>query len=336
MLYLALSAFVGFMVVLLLTPTVMDFLWLSGIRGIDQQKPERPQVPTSGGVAVLFGFLLSLTLFIGFETFLGASMMANDLLLAALSSVLTIALIGLIDDIHVRAEEREVKQESQLSVGFSKWWIKPLLVVPAALPLMVVKAGHSAMVVPFVGLVEFGVVYPLVLVPVAVVAVSNATNMLAGQNGLEASMGAVALFSVGLFAYLNGSMEGAVVAFSMAGPLLGFLYYNKYPSDVLPGDSLTYGVGAAFIATTVIANVERFAIVVFLPWIVEALLKLRSRFQASSLGELREDGTLAPKHDGAYSLSHLLMRRGMTERQIVYVLVLLETIICVAAFSMFL
>lgn len=336
MLYLALSAFVGFMVVLLLTPAVMDFLWLSGIRGIDQQKPDRPQVPTSGGVAVLFGFLLSLTLFIGFETFLGTGRMANDLLLAALSSVLTISLIGLIDDIHVRAQEEEVKQESQLSVGFSKWWIKPLLVIPAALPLMVVKAGHSAMVVPFVGLVEFGVVYPLVMVPIAVVAVSNATNMLAGQNGVEAAMGSVALFSVGLFAYLTGSMEGAVVAFSMAGPLLGFFYYNRYPSDVLPGDSLTYGVGAAFIATTVIANIERFAIVVFLPWIVEAVLKLRSRFQASSLGELQDDGTLAPKHDGIYSLSHVLMQRRMTERQIVYVLVLLETIICVIAFSIFL
>jgi len=336
MLYLALSAFVGFMVVLLLTPAVMDFLWRSGIRGIDQQKSDRPQVPTSGGVAVLFGFLLSLTLFIGFETFLGTGLLANDLMLAALASVLTIALIGLIDDIHVRAEEEEVKQESQLSVGFSRWWIKPLLVVPAALPLMVVKAGHSLMVVPFIGPVEFGVVYPLVMVPIAVVAVSNATNMLAGQNGLETGMGTVALSSLGLFAYLNGSMEGAVVAFSMAGPLLGFFYYNKYPSDVLPGDSLTYGVGAAFIATTVIANIERFAIIVFLPWMVEAVLKLRSRFQASSLGKLREDGTLVPKHDAVYSLNHLLMRRRMTEKQIVYMLVLLETIICVIAFSMFL
>lgn len=336
MLYLALSAIVGFLAVVLLTPAVMEFLWESGIRGIDQQKPDRPQVPTSGGIAVLFGFMLSLTLFIGSDTFIAGGTVATELLLAALASVLTIALIGLIDDIHVKVEEEQVKQESQLSVGFSKWWIKPLLVVPAALPLMVVKAGHSEMVVPFIGVLDFGVIYPLVLVPVAVIVVSNATNMLAGQNGLEASMGAVALFSLGLFAYLTGSVEGAAIAFSMALPLLGFLYYNKYPSDVLPGDSLTYGVGAAFIATTVIANIERFAVLVFLPWLIEGILKLRSRFEASSLGELQEDGTLRPKHDAVYSLSHLLMRRGMTEKGIVYALVLLETLICVAAFILYL
>lgn len=336
MLFLAVSVLAGFLVTLFLTPLAMEFLSSSGIRGIDQQKEEKPEIPTSGGIAVLFGFLVAVTIFIGAVTFLGGPVVATDMVLASLSSVLIIALIGLIDDIHVRPEAEEVKEEEQLSVGFRKWWIKPVFVLPAALPLMVVKAGDTTMFLPLLGAFDWGLVYPLVLVPVAVVAVSNATNMLAGMNGLEAGMGTVALSSLGLFAYLNGSMEAAIVALGMAAALAAFLRYNFCPAEVLPGDSLTYGYGAAFAAATVIGDMERFAVFVFIPWIIEAFLKLRTRFEASSLGELQEDGTLAPKHDGIHSLTHVYMRRGLEERSIVSMAILTEMVLCVAAFIIFL
>ncbi|MDY6778285.1 MAG: hypothetical protein SVU32_06455 [Candidatus Nanohaloarchaea archaeon] len=336
MVFLAIAALLGFVTTLLLTPLVMEFLSSSGIVGIDQQKEDGPELPTSGGVAVLFGFLVALTSFIGMSVFLGSGRIATELVLAALSSVLVIALIGLIDDIHVREESEEVKEEEQLSVGFRSWWVKPVLVLPAALPLMVVKAGHSVMVLPFIGSYDWGLLYPLVLVPIGVVAVSNATNMLAGQNGLSAGLGAVALSSLGFFSLSTGSLEGAAIAFSMALPLLAFLRYNFYPAKVLPGDSLTYGIGAVYIAVTVIANIERFAVFVFLPWILEAFLKLRSRFQASSIGELQEDGTLRPKHDSVYSLTHVLMRFDLTERGIVVAAIVVETVLCIAGFILFL
>jgi UDP-N-acetylglucosamine--dolichyl-phosphate N-acetylglucosaminephosphotransferase len=336
MVFLWTAVFLGFLVTLLLTPLAMEFLASSGIKGIDQQKKDKPELPTSGGIAVLFGFLVAVTSFIGFHAFLGGPSLSTELILASVSSVLTIALIGLIDDIHVKEEGTNVKEEVQLSVGFREWWVKPVFVIPAALPLMVVKAGHSAMYLPILGEIEWGILYPLVLAPIAVVAVSNATNMLAGQNGLEASMGAVALTSLGVFSYIQGSLEGAAVALGMAAPLLAFLKYNRYPSKVLPGDSLTYGVGAAFAAATIIANVERFAVFIFLPWIVEAFLKLRSRFEASSLGELRPDGTLRPKHGKTYSLTHLLMKADLTESQIVLAATLGETVLCIGAFIVFL
>jgi UDP-N-acetylglucosamine--dolichyl-phosphate N-acetylglucosaminephosphotransferase len=332
MLFLALAVAAGFLVTLALTPLAMRFLISSGIVGIDQQKEDKPTLPTSGGVPVLFGFLVAVTSFIGMRTFIGSVPVDTSFVLASLSSVLTIALIGLVDDIHVKEEAESVKEEDQLSVGFRAWWVKPVFVLPAALPLMVVKAGDAAMTLPVVGTVDLGLVYPLVLVPIAVVAVSNATNMLAGQNGMEAGMGAVALTSLGVFAYLHGSVEAAIIALGMAGSLLAFLRYNFYPSKILPGDSLTYGIGAAFAAATVIGDIERFAVLIFLPWIGEAFLKLRSRFQASSLGELQEDGTLRPKHEGVHSMTHLLMRRGMTERQIVVAWIAMETVLCIAAF----
>ncbi len=318
MLFVIAAIIAGFATTFALAPLAMQFLRASGIIGIDQQKPDKPERPTSGGIAVLFGFMVALTLFLGLSTFLpNSDPVQADMLLAALSSTLVIALIGLIDDIHVNQDGEEVKNSEQVSVGFRRWWVKPLFVLPAALPLMVVRAGQTTMTLPIIGLVEWGVLYPLVLVPVGVVAVSNATNMLAGQNGLETTLGIILFLGIGIFAYLHNRIEGAIIAFAMMSALMGFWYFNKYPSRILPGDSLTYAIGAAFVSAVIIANAQTFGLVIFTPWVIEAFLKLRSRFQASSLGELQDDGTLTPMHDEIYSLTHVLMRFDVTEPQLV-------------------
>ncbi len=330
------SVLAGFFSTLLLTHVSIDFLRSSGIVGKDQQKKGKPVLPTSGGIPVLFGFMVSVSVFIGLRTFLFASV-DNSLVLASLSSVLVIGLIGLMDDIHVKNDAEMVKMESQLSVGFRKGWVKPLLVVPAALPLMVVRAGQSSMLFPFIGSVDFGILYPLILIPIGVICVSNGTNLLAGQNGLEAGTGAIALFSIGVFSLIHNHVEAAILSLSMSFCLLAFLKYNFYPAKILPGDSLTFSFGAVIAASAIIGNVQRFAVVVFIPWIIEAFLKLRSGFKASSLGNLQEDGSLKSKHDKIYSLSHIFMRmEGMTEKKIVLRMYLLETIICILAFLIFL
>ncbi len=334
--FIAAAAAAGFVTTLVLTREAIRFLEDSGVVGIDQQKEETPELPTSGGVAVIFGFLAAISIYIGLATFLPAAPAANtELLLAALSSTFIIGIIGLIDDIHVDRSGVEEKGNHQVRVGLAQKY-KFLAPVVAALPLMVVEAGTTAMTFPLLGAVEFGLLFPLVVVPVAVTCVVNATNMLAGQNGLEASLGVVALTAVGVFTFLQGQVEGAVIAFGMAAPLLGFLAYNRYPSQILPGDSLTYAVGAAFISAVIIGKSRTFGILVFLPWILEAFLKLRSGFTASSLGRLQADGTLQPQHDKIYSLTHVFMRFGATEKQVVHYAVLFELVVVALAFLVFL
>lgn len=336
MVFVAAAVAAGFLTTLILTPEAMRFLKSSGIVGIDQQKEDTPELPTSGGVAVIFGFLVAISTYIGLTTFLPAAPVVDiELLLAALSSTFIIGFVGLIDDIHVDEEGVDEKGNHQVRVGLAQKY-KSLAPVIAALPLMAVKAGTSTMYLYVLGTVHFGLLYPLVLVPVAVTCVVNASNMLAGQNGLETSLGVIALSSLGVFALIRGRTEGAVIALSMAAPLLAFLYYNRYPARILPGDSLTYAVGAAYVSAVVIGNLETFGIVLFLPWIVEAFLKLRSRFQASSLGILRPDGTLEPQHDRIYSLTHVFMWFGVTEKQLVMYAAAMELLIAAAAFAIFL
>ncbi|WEL24006.1 hypothetical protein [Candidatus Nanohalovita haloferacivicina] len=364
MIYLVASLAAGFLVTFLGVPFARKYLFSSGIYGVDQQKEDRPRLPTSGGVTVFFGFLVSMTLYLGLISFMSAPPVDVSLLLAALSSVSIIALIGFIDDIHIRIDEY-VKEEYEIDIeidesgeekerhiefdlpliddiakgtevhreGLSQI-PKMLFVLPAVFPLMAVRAGSWSMNFPLIGTIEWGIIYPLVLLPLGLLFVSNVVNMLAGTNGLSTGMSMIAAFGLGVMGYLSGSVEAQVIAFSLAVSLAAFFYYNFYPASVLPGDSLTYLSGAALFSVIVIGNMEKFGVFIFAPWILEFLLKLRSGFNAASWGEL-VDGELRPKYEKNYSLTHPLMRRGLGEKEITLVLMAVEAVIVVVGLVLF-
>jgi UDP-N-acetylglucosamine--dolichyl-phosphate N-acetylglucosaminephosphotransferase len=364
----------GFLVVLLGAPYAEKYLLASGIFAVDQQKEGKPRLASSGGIVVLFGFLVSITSYLAISALSGSADVNLAVTLAALNSAMLIALIGLLDDIHI---DLEAVIEEHISLGEDEFDIelhrerkirslphqrvvdrltgnftsgeksgdtlrtglgqipKMLFVLPAALPLIAVGAGSWTMNFPLIGTVNWGVFYPLVLLPVGLFFVSNVVNMLAGTNGLSTGMSFVASTALGIFAYFNGSIEATLIALSLSAALLAFLYFNFPPASILPGDSLTYLCGAAMFSAMVVGNMEKFGVFIFAPWILEFFLKLRSGFQAHSWGILQQDGSLKPQHEKIYSLTHVFMRRGFNERQITLSLVGLETLICIAGLYIF-
>ena len=76
--------------------------------------------------------------------------------------------------------------------------------------------------------------------------------------------------SAGLLIYsmLYGNAIGVLISAILVASLIGFLIFNKYPAKILPGDSLTYGVGGALVAIMVMGNAEIFGFIIFLPWLI--------------------------------------------------------------------
>lgn len=145
-----------------------------GLLGWDMHKLGRPQVPEMGGVPLVFGFVLGVLVYIGIETFYLNSYRYTPIL-AAICTVLMACIIGIMDDI----------------LGWKaglRQWQKPMFMLFAAMPMMVINAGQTTMTLPLIGRVDWGILYPLVIVPVGIVGASNAFNMIAGYNGLEAGM----------------------------------------------------------------------------------------------------------------------------------------------------
>jgi UDP-N-acetylglucosamine--dolichyl-phosphate N-acetylglucosaminephosphotransferase len=332
MLTILLAVLVSFFTVFFLGDAVKKFLERAGVTGVDQQKRHKPSMATSAGILVMAGVLLGGFFFVGIHTFLVRTPLNLTYILAAYCSIFTVAFIGFLDDLNVSKVPRRTKGIRDTRIGL-KQWQKPLLTLPAAIPLMAIMAGTTAMEVPFLGMVDFGILYPLFLIPLAVVVVSNAANMLAGMNGLETGLGIVSMFSLGVYTFMAGRTEASVIAFTLCFSLTAFYKWNRFPARFLPGDSLTYLIGASFASIVIIGNVEKFGIFVFAPWIIEFFLKLRSRFKARSLGDLRDDGTLAPPYKKIYSLTHLVMKiKPMKEREITATLILFEVVVCALAF----
>ncbi len=106
---------------------------------------------------------------------------------------------------------------------------------PLAVPLRVgVEIGIAtvaALVVPGTGLTR-------VATAVLVLGLLNAVNLLDGQDGLAAGVGAV--IAVG-FSFLGGA--ATAVGLGLAGALLGFLLLNRPPARIYLGDAGAYLVG---------------------------------------------------------------------------------------------
>jgi UDP-N-acetylglucosamine--dolichyl-phosphate N-acetylglucosaminephosphotransferase len=73
---------------------------------------------------------------------------------------------------------------------------------------------------------------------------------------------------------------------------------------------------------------ERAGLIIMIPFFIEFLLKLKSRFKASCLGKLRNDGRLDPPYGKKiYSWTHIIMNLGkLTEKQVTLVLILIQLI----------
>lgn len=319
------SALVGFFFVLFFTPWLIRYLRKIQLVVYDMNKAEKPRVPLSGGLVVLGGFLASMMIFIFLQTFFHTSRIsftldpvALNFLFAGVISIMTICLVGFVDDLVVRRPDQ--------SSGLQQWQ-KPLLTLFAAVPLMVVNAGTTVMAFPLLGKIDIGLLYPLFLIPLGVIGASNMVNMLAGYNGLEAGLGLIYFAQLGLYAYVNERYVATFFALAIFFSLLAFLFYNWNPAKILPGDSLTYLMGAGLAVIAILGNIEKAALIISLPFFAELFLKLRCKLNARSYGYCK-GGTIHSYYKKIYSLPHLFARTGKyTETQIVVFLLLGELVI---------
>jgi len=309
-------------------------LWIKKAKQIglvwkDMNKLSSEKIAGSGGIGVILGFVIGVLLFIAYRVFYTQTNMFLVEILASLVVILFLAGIGLIDDL----------------LGWQRGGLSVIsrltLVALAAIPLMVINAGKSEISLPLIGAVDFGVVYPLLLIPIGIVGATTTFNFIAGYNGLEAGQGIILLFAISVVAFFTGNSWISIMALCMAAALLAFLFYNFYPARVFPGDVITYSVGGLIAITAILGNFEKIAVFFFIPYIIETFLKARGRLKKQSFGKPRADGSLDLKYDKIYGLEHLaiyLMKKSgakPTERKVVYSLWIFQALIIIFGLLIF-
>jgi len=308
----------SFIIAILAVPIWIKKCKKVGLLWNDMNKYNHPKnVAASGGVIVVLSFVLGVLFYIAVRTFIfknGGDISLN--IFALLGTILILGLLGLVDDL-LGWVHGGLSVKTRIVLAFL-----------AAIPLMVINAGESSMIVPFVGTINFGLWYPLFLIPLGIVGCTTTFNMLAGYNGLEASQGIIFLSALSYVTYITGNSWLSVVALCMVAALFGFWIFNKNPALVFPGDIMTYSVGALIATIAILGNIEKIAAFFFIPYIIEVILKSRGKLKKHSFGIPQEDGSLEMPYNKIYGLEHLSIyilkkikpSKRVYEKEVVYLI----------------
>lgn len=269
-------------------PSLIKRLKKAEIVGRDIHKLSKPEVAEMGGIGILLGFAISIMV----GVYLCPQWQSQ--LTITLIVILLTGIIGMVDDLIMLSSKEKL-----------------ILLWVAGLPIMWVTPPNV------------GIVYMLII-PVAVSIASNLTNMLAGLNGIETGLGVIAMTSLTLSCIIMNKFDVAIISFSMLGALIAFLFYNKYPANVFPGDVGTLIIGACIAIIAFTGRVKIIAFIVLIPNIIDGFLKFysagvmeRQNFKPT---EVNEEGQLVAPSQGFNSLIRSILKRPMKENQVVYII----------------
>lgn len=157
-------------------------------------------------------------------------------LLGALLLPLFCGLIGFADDY--------IKVVKKRNLGLTaRQKLLAQLLVSLAFALLLYFSGARVLYVPFFGRVDFGFWYIPFCVFV-IIAMSNATNLTDGVDGLCGSVSFIATLPFIVIAGTFASLGLSILAVAFAGALAGFLLWNLHPAKVFMGDTGSLYIGA--------------------------------------------------------------------------------------------
>lgn len=164
---------------------------------------------------------------------------------------------------------------------------------------------------------NIGDYYWFIILPVALMSFPNGFNIIAGYDGLEASISII----MGLFfifmAIITSNIQILFLTFPMLAVLSAFLLLNWSPSKLIGGNTFSFSFGLLLV---IIPMIETFKIV--LPFffglhLVEFYFKLKYKGKTSIFGNVDEEGYFTSPAE-IKSLGHLLPKyfklneKGMT------------------------
>jgi len=305
---------IGFFVALLMTysllPWLIPMLKSRGIVGKDLNKPDRPQIAEMGGIAVVVGFFAGISTLVALD---GISDEGTQRLFASLSAALGAAFVGMMDDLF------DMRQRHKAFLPF-------IIALPFG-----VTAG-SDIVIPYVAEFNFGPFMPLVAA-FAITCAANAANMLEGFNGLGTGLGIIMSMTLLILCVIHERMDGVYLLVPLLGALIAFLYFNKFPARVFPGDTMMLFMGATIAIAGILSELHVQTAFIFIPMIVEFFLKFRGRFQAENYASAAGNGFLE-YHGRIESLTHIFMKRfRVNESELVAFIWGIEIAMCAIVIS---
>lgn len=282
---------------LVFTPLV---IWVCGRMGwydrLDPRKIHTGKIPRLGGMAIFASFALAVGAgFILRVANRSGQNWSGGLLPLSLAGI-TVLSAGLVDDFKpVRAR------------------YKFLIQLLAA--TLVVSAGFyfRYLVVPFSPYrIEFGWLgYPVSVL--WIVGITNAINMIDGLDGLSGGITMIAAAVYGMLYSGLGELVPGLLAFSLAGAIIGYLFYNLPPARIFLGDAGAYFIGFMLAVLPLLHKGEHSASFGIMGAITVLVVPVFDVFAAIWRRVRDKRSVMDPDRS---HLHHKLMALGLSNRQI--------------------
>ena len=317
---IAIAFMIAFVTAFMATPYTIRFAKKVGAVDTPQDPRRINQItmPRLGGLAVIFGFFLSITyLIIVMIIEKNIDIYQDNLYKKLIGFVLGELIIGLVcfyDDL--KGAPALVKLFAQTIAG--------IIVVNFGIRIDFFEIGGFA--IPKENILFYDVFSVL-----WIVGITNALNLIDGLDGLSTGISIISCISLLIIFALNDSpLISIILITSLCGSLVGFLPYNFNPAKTFIGDTGSNFLGYCLSVISIMGVAKTYtAIVVVAPILVLALPLFDTIF-AVIRRLINGKNLKAVIQPDAGHLHHKMIQKGFTQKQAVLTLYALS-----AAFGMF-
>ena len=303
----ALAALIAAAVVSLIsTPVVRSLAFRIGAVDVpkDNRRMHNHPIPRMGGLAIFFGFMLSVLVFLPL----------SEQLRSMLMGAVIIVILGIFDDIY--ALSAKLKFAVQIAAA--------LIAVLGGNRILFLSNPNVFSSEPFW---ELGwLSYPISIL--WIVGITNAVNLIDGLDGLACGVSTISSMTLLVIALIVSEPEVAVLMAALAGACIGFLPYNLNPAKIFMGDTGSTFLGF-ILASVSIQGLFKFHMIISfaVPFLMLGLPIFDTCF-AILRRVAKGQSPMAPDRG---HIHHRLIDMGFTQKQAVATLYIISAILGLSA-----
>ncbi|MBS6719647.1 MAG: phospho-N-acetylmuramoyl-pentapeptide-transferase [Peptoniphilus harei] len=264
--------------------------------------------PTIGGLIFLFSAIIT--------TLLTGNFKVSVFMI--LFSTLAFGAVGFIDDY--------IKVVMKRNLGLRAYQ-KLFLQILTAVILIIYQYNSKHMgtdlYIPFLKDYRSIGVFYIPFIIFVIVGTVNSVNLTDGLDGLSSSVTIICLLFFNVVAVKFQRYEIAAFSLALAGALIGFLFFNKYPAKVFMGDTGSLALGGAISAIALLLNVPLILPIAGGIYFIETLSVIIQVVSFKTRG--KRVFLMSPLH-------HHFEQKGWHEKKIVAVFSLVELILCIISY----